>query len=80
MAPGYNGNGRPKVEVYGGVHSTFTLHTPDGIHRNLGREDAAAVLTSYPIKPVIEFPEGGDISGGAKTFFRRAIENMPLQV
>jgi len=72
---GYNGNGRPVIKFYGNG-SSFTLHTPDDVFRNLDRGAAAEVLTSYPIKPSLEFDER--VSGGAKAFFRSAISQMPL--
>lgn len=76
---GYNGNGRPAITIYENS-STFSLHTPEGIRKGLNREDAAAILTSYPVKPDIKFHKenGTRFPGAAKTFFRSAISGMPL--
>lgn len=77
MANSYNGNGRPVITIYGKA-TNFSLHAPDGVRGGLLKEDAANLLTQYPVKPVLEF--GVDVSGGAKAFFRDKISKMPIQV
>jgi len=80
MSKVYNGLGRPIVKVFQGngpwTSSIYTLHTPEGICRGLDSNDVVGILSSYPVKPVIEYQKG--VSGGAKKHFRAAVSNMPL--
>ncbi len=76
----YNTTGRPVVSIYqrnGPWNSaSFTLHTPEGIHRHVDPESIGRVITSYPCKPVLVCQEG--VCGKAKAYFRSIISNMPM--
>ena len=76
----YQKNGRPVIDIYqhGGpwTEQVFTIHTPNGIYRELSPDGVKAMLTSYPIRPSIECKEG--VCGKARAQFRGAIAHMSL--
>lgn len=76
----YPKNGRPIIDIYQHgdpwTEKVFTIHTPNGIYKELNPAGVKAMLSSYPFRPVIECQNG--VCGKAKGFFRSVISNMPL--